>query len=172
METRTKKKDNGVLLLIAKEDRKLRIEVGYGLEGSLTDALCSRIIRKEITPSFKQGNFSLGVEQGVDAILGVIGGTYTAPVDGSKEEFLESYLEFINSLGEQKFPGKFDCYLVECFCSNHSVHFVAAFAPYIGWFIYFFLFPFYGTFPLVALGKQGAFLLPAYAILMFFLKST
>ena len=49
-----KKKDNGVLLLIAKEDRKLRIEVGYGLEGSLTDALCSRIIRKEITPSFKQ----------------------------------------------------------------------------------------------------------------------
>ena len=58
-----KGKDNGVLLLIAKNDRKIRIEVGYGLEGTLTDVLCNRIIRNEITPSFKQGNFSLGVER-------------------------------------------------------------------------------------------------------------
>jgi uncharacterized protein len=166
-----KKKDNGVLLLIAKEDRKLRIEVGYGLEGSLTDALCSRIIRKEITPSFKQGNFSLGVEQGVDAILGVIGGTYTAPVDGSKEEFLESYLEFINSLGGAEIPWQIRLLFGGVFFVVITPFTLfAAFAPYIGWFIYFFLFPFYGTFPLVALGKQGAFLLPAYAILMFFFK--
>jgi uncharacterized protein len=102
-----KKKDNGVLLLIAKDDRLLRIEVGYGLEGVLTDALSSRIIRKEITPPFKRGNFSLGVKQGVDAILGSISGEYNPPKEGSKEEYIESYLEFVNSLGGAEVPWQF-----------------------------------------------------------------
>src|SRR5205814_1698756 len=52
-----KGKDNGVLLVVAPKDRKLRIEVGYGLEGALTDAVSSRIIRNVITPSFKAGDF-------------------------------------------------------------------------------------------------------------------
>jgi uncharacterized protein len=50
-----KSKNNGVLLFVVKDDRKLRIEVGYGLEGALPDALCDQIIRKEITPSLKLG---------------------------------------------------------------------------------------------------------------------
>ena len=50
--------DDGVLLLIAKQDRKLRIEVGYGLEGALNDATAKRIISETITPRFKQGDFS------------------------------------------------------------------------------------------------------------------
>lgn len=80
-----KGKDNGVLLLIAKGDRKLRIEVGYGLEGVLTDALSSQIIRNEITPEFKQGNFYEGIDKGVDAIIAVTKGEYTADKDSGMD---------------------------------------------------------------------------------------
>ncbi|MCI0449535.1 MAG: TPM domain-containing protein [Chlorobi bacterium] len=72
-----KDKENGVLLFIAKNDRKLRIEVGYGLEGALPDALCDQIIRKEITPQFKKGNFYEGINAGVDAIIKATKGEYT-----------------------------------------------------------------------------------------------
>jgi len=72
-----KNKNNGVLLYIAKDDRKLRIEVGYGLEGALTDALSDQIIRKEITPYFKQGKYYEGINSGVDAIIKAAKGEYT-----------------------------------------------------------------------------------------------
>lgn len=80
-----KGKDNGVLLFIAKQDRKIRIEVGYGLEGVLTDALSSQIIRKEITPSFKNNNFYEGINKGIDAMILVTKGEYTADKKGSKD---------------------------------------------------------------------------------------
>jgi len=64
-----KDKNNGVLLLISKEDKKIRIEVGYGLEGALTDAISSSIIRNEIAPSFRNGNYFEGVTKGLDAII-------------------------------------------------------------------------------------------------------
>lgn len=64
-----KKKSNGVLLLIAKNDRKMRIEVGNGMEGSLTDALASQIIRNTIAPKFRSGDYAGGVEAGVKRII-------------------------------------------------------------------------------------------------------
>ncbi|SBT09748.1 conserved membrane hypothetical protein [Candidatus Accumulibacter aalborgensis] len=66
--------DDGALLLVAKEDRKLRIEVGYGLEGALNDATAKRIISETISPHFKQGDFFGGIDAGVDAMIRVIGG--------------------------------------------------------------------------------------------------
>lgn len=66
--------DDGVILVIAIEDRKLRIEVGYGLEGAIPDVLAKRIIDQIITPSFKEGNFSGGIASGVDALIGLING--------------------------------------------------------------------------------------------------
>jgi uncharacterized protein len=80
-----KSKNNGVLLYIAKNDRKLRIEVGYGLEGALTDALSDQIIRKEITPQFKKGNFYDGINAGVDAIMKATKGEYTADKKSSDD---------------------------------------------------------------------------------------
>ena len=74
-----KGKDNGVLLLVSKNDRKVRIEVGYGLEGRLTDALTGRIIDNVIVPSFKAGNFDAGIEAGVAAIIDGARGEYKAP---------------------------------------------------------------------------------------------
>lgn len=71
--------DNGVLLLIAKNDRKIRIEVGYGLEGKLTDLVSGRIIRNVIAPQFKMGRFDQGILEGISAIIGVVKGEYTAP---------------------------------------------------------------------------------------------
>jgi uncharacterized protein len=62
-------KDTGVLLLIALEERSIRIEVGYGLEGILTDTKCGLIIRNVITPHFKNGDYSTGIVQGVTAIV-------------------------------------------------------------------------------------------------------
>lgn len=69
-----KKVDDGALLLIAKNDRKLRIEVGYGLEGALNDATSKRIIDEIITPKFRSGDFVGGISDGADRILKVIDG--------------------------------------------------------------------------------------------------
>ena len=71
--------DNGALLLVAVGDRKIRIEVGYGLEGSLTDLQAGRIIRNVILPQFKQGNFDQGVIDGVNAMIQTVKGEYTPP---------------------------------------------------------------------------------------------
>lgn len=73
-----KRLDNGALLLIAKNDRKLRIEVGYGLEGVLTDLTSGRIIRDIITPQFKNGNFDQGVIDGVSAMIAAVRGEFSA----------------------------------------------------------------------------------------------
>jgi uncharacterized protein len=69
-----KKIDDGALLVIAKNDRHLRIEVGYGLEGALTDVTSKRIIDEDITPKFKAGDFTGGISAGVDKMIRVIDG--------------------------------------------------------------------------------------------------
>ncbi|WP_339669426.1 TPM domain-containing protein [Dasania marina] len=71
-----KGKDNGVLLIVAKQERKIRIEVGYGLEGQLTDAISSNIIYTVIRPAFKTGDFSGGIQAGAKAIIEALGGKY------------------------------------------------------------------------------------------------
>ncbi len=67
-----KGKDNGVILIAALKERKVRIEVGYGLEGTLTDADSSRIIRGLIIPEFKEGNYGTGIYKGVKGVLAVL----------------------------------------------------------------------------------------------------
>ena len=76
--------DDGVLLVIAKNDRKLRIEVGYGLEGVLNDATTKRIIEEEITPRFKQGDYYSGITAGVGRIIKVIDGEPLPPPKSRK----------------------------------------------------------------------------------------
>jgi uncharacterized protein len=69
-----KKIDDGAILIVAKSDRHLRIEVGYGLEGALTDVTSRRIIDEVITPKFRTGDFSGGISDGVDRMIRVIDG--------------------------------------------------------------------------------------------------
>jgi uncharacterized protein len=79
-----KGKDNGVLILASRDDRKINISTGYGLEGALTDALCGRIIRNEIAPNFKAGNFYQGFDNAADAVIAATKGEYTADEDDSR----------------------------------------------------------------------------------------
>jgi uncharacterized protein len=74
--------DNGVIFLVFVEDRKMRLEVGYGLESRLTDALSSQILRQVVAPRFREGKIADGVAAGLDAIQQAIAGTYKAAPQG------------------------------------------------------------------------------------------
>lgn len=76
--------DDGILFLVAKDDRTLRIEVGYGLEGAVPDILAGRIIREQITPHFRQDDYAGGILAGVDSLVGLIQGEgLPPPVSGA-----------------------------------------------------------------------------------------
>ena len=75
-------KDNGALLIVAPEEREVRIEVGYGLEGELTDAQSRTIIETRILPHFRQGDFAAGIKAGVAAMLETLGGSYDPALPG------------------------------------------------------------------------------------------
>ncbi len=85
-----KEKDNGVLLIVAPNERKVRIEVGYGLEGTLTDKLSHDIIQEQILPYFKKGDYPAGVVHGTKAILSVLNGNYTPKKTVIKKEEISS----------------------------------------------------------------------------------
>ena len=73
--------DDGVILIVAKEDRKLRLEVGYGLEGAIPDAIAKRVIAETITPFFKKGDYAGGIDAGVTQLMQLIEGeTLPEPV--------------------------------------------------------------------------------------------
>jgi uncharacterized protein len=74
-----KGRDNGAILLVAMKDRQVRIEVGYGLEGTLTDARSFQVIQNEILPHFRQGDFYGGIDAGVTALIQVVRGVYQGP---------------------------------------------------------------------------------------------
>ncbi len=80
-----KEKDNGVILLIAEKERKIRIEVGYGLEPVLTDAKAKLIIEREMTPLFKSGDYAAGIRAGANAVVAALEGTYV-PSNSSPSE--------------------------------------------------------------------------------------
>jgi uncharacterized protein len=145
-----KSKDNGILLLIVVDEHKMRIETGYGLEGVLTDALCSRIIRNEIAPYFRQNKYDEGVTAGINAIIGAIGGEYKT--DDSEGTEL--------SVKERLLIGMFIFGILGVFT------FLGLFVPGCGgWFLYAFLIPFYAAFPMVVLGTSaGLIILGIYAI--------
>jgi uncharacterized protein len=92
-----KRIDDGALLVVAKNDRKLRIEVGYGLEGSLTDATSRRIIDEIIVPKFRNGDFAGGISAGVDRIIAVAEGEkLPAPVSQRQDADWASQFDLFN----------------------------------------------------------------------------
>jgi uncharacterized protein len=86
-----KGRNNGALFLIAPNEHRMRIEVGYGLEGKLTDLACAVIIHDIVTPKFKDGDFDRGVLDGTNAILKVVGGGSVTDVRESFGEEAESF---------------------------------------------------------------------------------
>jgi len=118
--------DNGVLFLVAVQDRKMRIEVGRGLEGDLPDVVASRIIRNEIRPQFRRGDYDGGVRAGVGAIIGSIEGTYTPP-----------------DHGEQAPPFWFG--LVFMIIPSIFAFIGVILSGFFRWFLFVFLIPFFGV---------------------------
>lgn len=90
-----KKLDNGVLLLVAKDDRKVFIATGRGLEGALPDALLSQIIRKVILPNFRSGNYGKGINQALDHIIAASQNEYGALPTDANEAGVDDYVPFI-----------------------------------------------------------------------------
>jgi uncharacterized protein len=153
-----KGKDNGVLLLIAVDDHKMRIEVGQGLEGVLTDAQSSRIIRNEIAPEFRRGNYDAGVSNGITSIIKAIGGEYKAD-DASTSEDLSVSDRILFGLFVYGILGIFTLICV----------FVQGCA---GWGLYAFLIPFYFAFGWIPFGdfSTGIWVTPVYLVVVGILK--
>jgi uncharacterized protein len=92
-----KKIDDGAILVVAKNDRKLRVEVGYGLEGALNDVTAKRIIDEIITPKFRSGDFAGGISDGVNRILRVVDGEpLPAPAQRQQNSGLLSHIDPFN----------------------------------------------------------------------------
>ncbi len=142
-----KNRDNGVLLLIALDDRKMRIEAGQGLEGVLTDAICSRIIRNEMAPHFREQQYEEGVTAAVQAIIKAIRNEYQADAD---DDTLQPGLSWT----ERLVIGLFVFTILGIFTV------IGIFVPGGGgWFLYAFLIPFYATFPIFILNTTGGLIL-------------
>ena len=80
-----KKQDDGILILVAKDDHKMRIEVGRGLEGAIPDLYAKRIITEEMSPRFKQGDFFGGIIAATDKLIGLINGEQLAPPERQRD---------------------------------------------------------------------------------------
>lgn len=160
-----KGKDNGVLVLVVPQDRRMRIEVGYGLEGVVTDAHASRIIRNVMTPRFRAGDFKGGVARGVDALIAQLEGRQAAlgPEPPRVTRSAAAKSEFIKApkmaLHEKVLFGAFIFGIIGLFT------FIGIATPGMGWFLYFFLIPFWAMFPVVIFGSSITFyILLAYLV--------
>jgi uncharacterized protein len=145
-------KDNGVLMVIAPQDRRMRIEVGYGLEGTLTDLEAGRIIRNIMAPRFRAGDFNGGIEQGVNAVLAQLSGDNSLPPDtASAQAPKKSFIETPDlSIVERILFGAFIFGIIGLFTV------IGVLTPGMGWFLYFFLIPFWAMFPIIVVGTTGA----------------
>jgi uncharacterized protein len=91
----TAKNNNGILFLVVKNDKLMRIEVGYGLEGALPDALCSSILRNEVRPYFRQNDYFQGIQAGIEAIKSATKGEYKASPDKLSKKNIKGIATFI-----------------------------------------------------------------------------
>ena len=152
-----KGKDNGVLVVVVPRERKMRIEVGYGLEGSLTDLAANRIIRNVMAPRFKAGDFDGGVEAGVLAVIAQLRGEADAAADARNDPApsqSQSGLQVADlSVTERILFGAFIFGIIGLFTI------IGVLTPGMGWFLYLFLIPFWAMFPIVVVGTQGALIL-------------
>ena len=151
-----KKKDNGVLVIIAARDRRMRIEVGYGLEETLTDVKAGRIIDTVMAPRFKANDFDGGVTAGVLAVIALLEDSGAALPEDTGSSGKGSDLPIIQRI-------LFGCFI---FGIIGLFTIIGVATPQgVGWFLYLFLIPFWAMFPIVVVGTTGTLvLLCAYLV--------
>lgn len=160
-----KGKDNGVLVVVAPQDRRMRIHVGYGLEGTLTDVASSRIIRNVMTPRFKENNYDRGIQEGVNAIIAQLDGQSDASTSASDSPRRQS------SVGPLQIDEPDIAWPMRILLGAFIFGIIGVFTvigvmtPGMGWFLYVFLIPFWAMFPIIVVGVKGALaLLTTYVI--------
>lgn len=152
-------RNDGVLILVARDDRKARIEVGYGNEGALTDAAAGRIIRDRMVPRFRAGDYAGGIKDGAAAVLGTLDGSYSPPPDLPLPAGVARRIRLGGArraggggvaaeLGIRVVMSLFFLFIVGAF------EFAGVTAPGVGWFLYFFLIPFWAAFPMGLWGPR------------------
>jgi uncharacterized protein len=153
----SREQNNGVLIVVAPQERRIRIEVGYGLEGTLTDILAERIIRNLMTPRFREGNYDVGVEAGATAVIQILEGRQpvAANADWAAPPASGLHVEAAPMpLAVRILIGLFVFGIIGLFT------FIGLFTPgSMGWFLYFFLIPFWSLFPLAIFGSSAALII-------------
>lgn len=150
-------KDNGILIIVVPNDRRMRIEVGYGLEGILTDLTASHIIQYIMTPKFREGDYDGGIADGTLAVLDVLEGGYLEEGLSAMDNVSSGgigYSDFDNSgmtITERILIGAFVFGIIGLFTLLGIVT-----PGGVGWFLFVFLIPFWATFPIIVLGTRGA----------------
>ena len=151
-----KDKDNGILIVVVPSEKRMRIEVGYGLEGTIPDIIASRIIREIMTPRFREGDFDGGITEGALAVMNVLEGQeLSAAADLNEESDSPSLSGFSDieipdmPLGGRILMGAFIFGIIGLFTI------VGLFMPGFGWFLYLFLIPFWATFPIMVIGGKA-----------------
>jgi uncharacterized protein len=141
--------NNGVLVVVAPQDRKMRIEVGYGLEPILTDAMAGAIIRDVMTPAFKRADYDTGVQDGVAAIIARLEGKSIATaVPEAARQPVRSRNGFQRDM---PWPQRILLSLF-VFFGIGLFTFIGIVTPGVGWSLYVFLIPFWSLFPLMVVG--------------------
>ena len=162
----TRERNNGVLIVVGPQEHRMRIEVGYGLEDTLTDVAADRIIRNLMTPRFREGNYDVGVEAGATAVIQILEGRQPADADADWAAPARPASGFHVEaapmpLAERILISLFVFGIIGLFT------FIGLVTPgSMSWFLYFFLIPFWSMFPMAIFGSQAAlFIIGTYAAL-------
>jgi uncharacterized protein len=152
-----KDKDNGILIVVVPDERRMRIEVGYGLEGTLPDILAGRIIQNIMAPRFREGDFDAGITEGVNAVIAILEGSDPTGMEGLNDttgpEESSNFADLESPdmpLGMRILLGAFIFGIIGLFTI------LGILTPGFGWFMYLFLIPFWAMFPVVIVGTKGA----------------
>ena len=152
-----KDKDNGILIVVVPDERQMRIEVGYGLEGTMTDLSAGRIIQDIMAPRFREGDYNNGIIDGAGAVIAILEGQ-ELPVSATMSDTPVSseqsgFSDFENpdiSITGRILLGAFIFGIIGLFTI------IGILTPGVGWFLYLFLIPFWAMFPIIVVGSKGA----------------
>ena len=162
----SRNKDNGVLIVVAPQERRMRIEVGYGLEDRLTDVAADRIIRNLMTPRFGEGNYDVGVEAGATAVIQILEGRQPTAADAEWAAPAKPVSAFHVEPAPMPLAARI---LISLFVFSiiGLFTFIGIVTPGgMGWFMYVFLIPFWSMFPMAIFGSHAAlFIIGTYAAL-------
>jgi uncharacterized protein len=166
-------KDNGVLVIVVPNDRRMRIEVGYGLEGTLPDVVAARIIREQMTPRFKAGDYDGGVLDGVNAIVARLEGRASTSADVQAPAVRSDAASVFDSEEIRRLDSDLPPWPMRILIGAFVFGIIGLFTflgivtPGSGWFLYVFLIPFWAMFPIVIVGVKGALVLLTIYIVAF-----